>query len=355
MKPKVWPCGLRIRNVYKHKIKRVHMVGIGGAGMCGIAEVLHNMGFVVSGSDLKDGASLRHLRDLGVNIAIGHAAGNVADPHVLVKSTAIEENNVEVAEARVRSIPVISRAEMLAEISRLRNSIFIGGTHGKTTTTALVAAIMEEAGFDPTVIIGGRLNAYGANARLGAGDYLVAEADESDGSFLCLFPIINVITNIDADHLDFYGDQAHIDRAFVDFMNKAPFYGLNVVCGDDPGLRRVLPLVKRPLLTYGLDAGSDLEAEVLELGESSRFSVRFKGSPLGEFCLSQPGRHNILNALAAIGVALQTDIPAEACRRGLAKFRGVGRRFERKGERAGIILVDDYGHHPTEILATLDT
>jgi len=338
-----------------HKVKRVHMVGIGGAGMCGIAEVLHNMGFAVSGSDLKESASVRHLGELGVNIHLGHAVKNVANPHVLVKSTAIPDDNLEVIEARAKGIPVIPRAEMLAEISRLRSSIFIGGTHGKTTTTAITATIMEEAGLDPTVIIGGRFNAYGTNARLGSGDYLVAEADESDGSFLCLFPIMNVITNIDADHLDFYGDQEHIDQAFVDFMNKVPFYGLNVICGDDPGLRRVLPRIKRPTLTYGFSPENDLAAEVINSGPASRFRARLKNASLGEFSLPQPGRHNILNALGAIGVSLQVDIPAETCRRALNRFKGVGRRFELKGEREGIILVDDYAHHPNEIRATLET
>lgn len=331
------------------------MVGIGGSGMSGIAEVLHNLGYVVSGSDMAESAAVRRLRDLGINVAIGHAVGNLADVHVLVKSTAIKDDNEEVAAARERGIPIIPRAEMLAELMRLRTGIAIAGTHGKTTTTSLTAHIFEEAGLDPTVIIGGRLNAYGTNARLGAGDYLLAEADESDGSFLCLLPIMNVITNVDMDHLDFYGDQAAIDESFLAFMNKVPFYGINVICGDDPGLRRILPRVKRPVLTYGFGAGNDLVGEIVELGEVSRFKIRLKGCPLGEVSLAQPGRHNILNALGAVGVAMQAQIPAEVCIRGLAKFNGVGRRFERRGQRGDVLVVDDYGHHPAEIRATLET
>ncbi|MDR2051329.1 MAG: UDP-N-acetylmuramate--L-alanine ligase [Deltaproteobacteria bacterium] len=331
------------------------MVGIGGAGMSGIAEVLHNSGYVVSGSDISDSAAVRHLRELGINISLGHSRHNLADVHVLVKSTAIPDNNEEIVTARERGIPIIPRAEMLAEIMRLHTSIAVAGTHGKTTTTSLTAAILEEAGLDPTVIIGGRLNAHGSNARLGAGKFLVAEADESDGSFLCLFPIMNVVTNVDADHLDFYPDQERIDRAFADFMNKVPFHGTNVICGDDPGLRRILPLVKRPVFTYGFEPGNDMVAEIIELGEISRFTVLLNGKPLGEVRLAQPGRHNILNALGAIGVAMQLQVPVKTCIRGLSGFKGVGRRFERKGIKNDILLVDDYGHHPAEIRATLST
>lgn len=337
------------------RIRKVHMVGIGGSGMSGIAEVLHNLGYVVSGSDMAESAAVRHLRDLGIAVHIGHAVSNLADVHVLVKSTAIKDDNEEVAAARERGVPIIPRAEMLAELMRLRTGIAIAGTHGKTTTTSLTAHIFEEAGLDPTVIIGGRLNAYGTNARLGAGDYLLAEADESDGSFLCLFPIMNVVTNVDMDHIDFYGDQNAIDESFLAFMNKVPFYGINVICGDDPGLRRILPRVKRPVLTYGFGTGNDLVGEVVELGEVSRFKIRLKGCPMGEVSLAQPGRHNILNALGAIGVAMQAQIPAEVCIRGLSKFNGVGRRFERKGIKNDVLVVDDYGHHPAEIKATLET
>jgi UDP-N-acetylmuramate--alanine ligase len=331
------------------------MVGIGGAGMSGIAEVLLNLGYAVHGSDLSDSPVVARLRDLGAVISIGHAGRNLKDAHVLVKSTAVGQDNPEVAAARDRGIPIIPRAEMLAELMRLRTGIAIAGTHGKTTTTSFTAAIFEEAGLDPTVIIGGLLNAYGANARLGGGKFLLAEADESDGSFLCLFPIMNVVTNVDLDHLDFYANQQSIDDAFVQFMNKVPFYGINVACGDDPGVRRILPRVNRPVVTYGLGAGNDLTAEVLECAEISRFVVRLKGCLLGEVTLSQPGQHNILNALGAIGVAMQSDIPVAACIAGLGKFRGVGRRFERKGEKNGVLVVDDYGHHPAEIAATLAT
>ncbi len=338
------------------RVKTIHMVGIGGAGMSGIAEVLLNMGYAVHGSDVAESATVKRLRELGAVVAAGgHAAENLKEAQVLVKSTAVGEDNPEVAAARERGIPVIPRAEMLAELMRLRTGIAIAGTHGKTTTTSFTAAIFDEAGQDPTVIIGGRLNAYGANARLGGGRYLIAESDESDGSFLCLFPIMNVVTNVDMDHMDFYPDRESIDRAFVEFMNKIPFYGINVVCGDDPGVRRLLPQIKRPIMTYGLGPGNDLTAEVLECSEINRFVVRLKGCRLGEVTLTQPGRHNILNALGAIGVSLQADIPLEACIRGLEKFRGVGRRFERIGEFNNILVVDDYGHHPAEIAATLDT
>ncbi len=337
------------------KIRRIHMVGIGGAGMSGIAEVLLNLGYEVHGSDMSESAAVKRLRGLGAAVSIGHAAENLAGAHVLVKSTAVKEDNPEVAAAREQGIPVIPRAEMLAELMRLRTGIAIAGTHGKTTTTSFTAAIFDEAGLDATVIIGGLLNAYGANARLGAGQYLIAEADESDGSFLCLFPIMNVVTNVDMDHMDFYKDLDAIDASFLSFMNKVPFYGINVVCGDDPGVRRLLPRINRPVMTYGFAPGNDLTAEIVNCAESSEFIVRLKGCKLGTITLAQPGRHNILNALAAVGVALQADIPVAACIEGLSKFRGVGRRFERRGEKNGVIVVDDYGHHPAEIAATLAT
>lgn len=338
-----------------NKVKTIHMVGIGGSGMSGIAEVLLNLGYAVHGSDISESAPVERLRDLGALIGIGHAAENVSEAHVLVKSTAIGADNPEVLAAQERGIPIIPRAEMLAELMRLKTGIAIAGTHGKTTTTSFTAGIFEEAGLDPTVIIGGRLNAHGANARLGTGNYLIAEADESDGSFLCLFPIMNVVTNVDMDHLDFFPDQETIDEVFVQFMNKVPFYGVNVVCGDDPGVRRLLPRVNRPVITYGFHARNDLTAEVLACAETSEFVVRLKGIRLGEVRLAQPGRHNILNALAAIGVALQADIPVACCIGALGKYKGVGRRFEKKGEKNGVLVVDDYGHHPVEIAATLAT
>lgn len=331
------------------------MVGIGGSGMSGIAEVLLNLGYEVFGSDMADSATVKRLHSLGATIGIGHAAENVVNAHVLVKSTAVKEDNPEVVAAHEQGIAVIPRAEMLAELMRLKKGIAIAGTHGKTTTTSFTAAIFDEAGLDPTVIIGGRLNAYGANARLGAGEYLVAEADESDGSFLCLFPIINVVTNVDMDHMDYYEDQEAIDATFLKFMNKVPFYGCNVVCGDDLGVRRLLPKVNRPVITYGFGPGNDLTAEIQSLGEVSVFTVLLKGCKLGEVTLSQPGRHNVLNALAAMGVGMHADISVEQCIAGLSKFGGVGRRFERKGEKNGVVVVDDYGHHPAEIEATLAT
>lgn len=338
-----------------NKIRHIHMVGIGGAGMSGIAEVLLNQGYDISGSDLSDSAVVRHLRSLGARVAVGHAAENVGDVQVLVKSTAIGDDNPELVEARRRNIAIIPRAEMLAELMRLRQGIAIAGTHGKTTTTSLTATIFDAAGLDPTVIIGGRLNVYGANAHLGHGKYLIAEADESDGSFLCLLPIINVVTNVDEDHLDYYRNREGIDAAFVQFMNNIPFYGINVVCGDDPGVRALLPRVKRPVLTYGFAADSHLRAVPLESGPRSRFEVWRGNAKLGEVSLPQPGRHNILNALAAIGAAMAADISFERCAEGLSGFGGVGRRFEFKGEKDGVTVVDDYGHHPAEIAATLTT
>lgn len=337
------------------KIRHIHMVGIGGAGMSGIAEVLLNQGYEISGSDLSDSAVVRHLRELGARVAVGHSAENVGDVQVLVKSTAIGDDNPELVEGRRRNIAIIPRAEMLAELMRLRQGIAIAGTHGKTTTTSLTASIFDTAGLDPTVIIGGRLNVYGTNAHLGHGDYLIAEADESDGSFLCLLPIINVVTNVDEDHLDHYKSREAIDAAFVQFMNNVPFYGINVVCGDDPGVRALLPRVKRPVLTYGFAADNHLRAVPLESGLRSRFEVWREDEKLGEVSLPQPGRHNILNALAAIGAAMEADIAFERCAQGLSGFGGVGRRFEFKGEKGGVTVVDDYGHHPAEIAATLAT
>ena len=337
------------------KIKRIYMVGIGGAGMSGIAEVLLNLGYTVTGSDMAESNAVKRLRARGATVYIGHSADNVGREHVLVKSTAIGDDNPEVAEARRRGIPVIPRAEMLAELMRLRQGIAIAGTHGKTTTTSLTASIFDTAGMDPTVIIGGRLNAYGTNAHLGHGEYLIAEADESDGSFLCLLPIINVVTNVDEDHLDHYGTRETLEKAFVQFMNNVPFYGVNFVCGDDPGVRALIPQVKRPVVTYGMGEGCMLRAVPLEVGAVNRFEVWKEGEKLGVAELPQPGRHNILNALAAIGVAIACDIPFEAIQKGLAGFGGVGRRFEFKGERNGVTVIDDYGHHPREIQATLDT
>jgi len=344
------------------KIRAIHMIGIGGSGMSGIAEVLLNLDYTVTGSDMSESATVRRLRSLGAHIAMGHNTENLQTPQVVVRSTAVKDDNPEIIAARAKNIPVIGRAEMLAELMRLRVGIAIAGTHGKTTTTSLIAAIFDAAGQDPTVIIGGLINAYGANARLGQGKYLIAEADESDGSFLCLFPIVNVITNIDFDHIDYYGSQENIDKTFIEFMNKVPFYGINIVCGDDEGCKRVLPHIKRPFITYGFNPDNTLRAEIIECSAKNHFNVfkkitdnqgNYTEELWGEVHLNHPGVHNILNALAAIAVSMEAGIAKEACLAGLADFKGVGRRFERKGAEKGIDIVDDYGHHPAEIVATL--
>ena len=337
----------------KFKINKIHMVGIGGSGMSGIAEVLLNLGYTVSGSDLSQSKAVLHLRSLGATVFPGHDRRHVGQAEVLVKSTAVDSTNPEVLEAQERGIPVIPRAEMLAELMRLKTGIAVAGTHGKTTTTSLLATIFKEAGLDPTVIIGGRLNQYGSNALMGEGEYLIAEADESDGSFLLLFPIMTVVTNVDADHLDFYPDQEAIDEAFVRFMNQIPFYGTNVICGDDPGLKKLLPRINRPMFTYGFKQGNDLQGELLDTPGRNRFRVLIKGREWAEIDLAQPGRHNVLNALGAIGLALEAGLPKEAIVHGLECFGGVGRRFEHKGTVGDVVVVDDYGHHPTEIEATL--
>ena len=337
------------------RIGAIHMIGIGGSGMSGIAEVLINLGYEVHGSDVAESGMVTRLRGLGAHIAIGHSAENLGQVSVVVKSTAVGEDNPEVQAARHRGIPVIPRAEMLAELMRLRTGIAIAGTHGKTTTTSLTATIFEEAHLDPTVIIGGRLNAYGSNARLGSGKYLIAEADESDGSFLCLLPIINVVTNVDRDHVDHFADQAAIDEAFIAFMNNLPFYGVNIVCGDDAGVRRLMPSIKRPVVTYGFGPDNHIRAEVIECTAQSVFSVWVGEKAMGRVTLHHPGMHNILNSLAAIGVALEAGIAFGDVLAGLKKFAGVGRRFERKGEKDGVLVLDDYGHHPVEIAATLAT
>ncbi|MFW5997462.1 MAG: UDP-N-acetylmuramate--L-alanine ligase [Desulfovermiculus sp.] len=337
------------------RVQHIHMVGIGGAGMSGIAEVLLNLGYTVSGSDLAENEPVKRLQSMGAWVAKGHMAANLKEADVVVKSTAVSEDNPEVVEAKNKGIPVIPRAEMLAELMRLKTGIAVAGTHGKTTTTSLLGTVFKEAGLDPTVIIGGRLNRYGSHALMGQGEYLVAEADESDGSFLCLMPIMSIVTNIDADHLDYYPDLQAIKDAFVRFLNYTPFYGLNVVCGDDSNVRQLLPHVKRRVVTYGLGADNDIQARILECGLKSRFQVAVQGEPWGTVTLAQPGRHNVQNALGVIGVALEAGLSKEVIINGLESFAGVGRRLEHKGERDSVLVVDDYGHHPTEILATLDT
>jgi UDP-N-acetylmuramate--alanine ligase len=342
------------------KIQRIHFVGIGGIGMSGIAEVLLNLGYKVSGSDLKMNAVTQRLSSLGAVIFEGHEEEHAADAEVVVVSSAISPANPEVLGARRRHIPVIRRAEMLAELMRLKYGIAIAGMHGKTTTTSMVAAVLAAGGLDPTVVVGGRVDAMGSNARLGKSQYLVAEADESDRSFLNLSPILSVVTNIDREHMDCYRNMRDVKRTFVEFMDRVPFYGMVVACNDDPVLRRLLPQVQRRTVTYGTRRGSDFRIlpTVLETGLGdhhplSRFRVHYAEKDLGEFTLHVPGVHNVLNATAAIVVGVGLDIPLEHIRAALDEFRGVDRRFQVKGRAAGITVIDDYGHHPTEIKATL--
>jgi UDP-N-acetylmuramate--alanine ligase len=346
------------------KIQRIHFVGIGGIGMSGIAEVLLNLGYRISGSDLKNSPVTQRLAALGASIFEGHAAANIAGADVVVTSSAISVDNPEVAEARRLHVPVIQRAEMLAELMRLKYGIAIAGMHGKTTTTSMVAAVLAAGGLDPTVVVGGRVDAMGSNARLGKSQYLVAEADESDRSFLKLSPILSVVTNIDREHMDCYRDMRDVRRTFLEFMERVPFYGLVVGCNDDVVLRRLLPHVHRRVTTYGNSRGSDFlisagaspVSSALDAGDHRpliRFQVNYKEKDLGEFTLRVPGRHNVLNATAAIAVGTALDIPAEKIRCALDAFRGVDRRFQLKGKAAGVSVIDDYGHHPTEIRATL--
>ena len=340
-------------------VKRVHFVGIGGVGMCGIAEVLHNLEFGVSGSDSAENANTKRLAELGINVTLGHAAAHVAGADVVVISSAVNNTNPEVQAARAAKIPVIPRAEMLAELMRLQHGIAIAGTHGKTTTTSLVASVLGQGGLDPTFVIGGRLNSAGVNARLGRGEYLVAEADESDASFLHLQPFMAVVTNIDADHMETYGgDFSRLKQAFIDFLHNLPFYGLAILCIDDPVVREILPFVHKPVRTYGTGAEADVRAtEVTQDGMKMYFNVSIGGNQPLAITLNQPGRHNVLNALAAITVANELHVPEAAIRAGLAGFAGIGRRFEVNGSVAlaggDVLLVDDYGHHPRELAATL--
>jgi UDP-N-acetylmuramate--alanine ligase len=341
----------------RRRVQHVHFVGIGGIGMCGLAELLHNQGYAVSGSDLREGPTLARLRDLGIRVALGHAVKNVGDADVVVYSSAVRPANPELQEAERRKIPVIPRAEMLAEVMRLKEGIAVAGSHGKTTTTSLIAHVLSQAGLDPTAVIGGRVLAQGARpstTRLGAGDLLVAEADESDGSFLRLAPAIAVVTNIDPEHLDHYGSYEALETAFVDFANRVPFWGLAVLCLDHPGVQRILPRINRRTSTYGFVRQADLTATDVRLrGGGMHFGVRRRGEALGEAHLRLPGRHNVLNALATLAVALELDVPFATAAEALASFLGIERRFEHKGEAGGVALVDDYGHHPAEIRATL--
>jgi UDP-N-acetylmuramate--alanine ligase len=347
----------------KHAVKHIHFIGLGGSGMSGIAEVLHNLGYVISGSDLADSATLRRLASLGIRTCVGHAASNLDNVDAVVTSTAVKADNPEVMEARAKRIPVVPRALMLAELMRLKRGIAIAGTHGKTTTTSLVACVLAEAGLDPTFVIGGRLNSAGANAKLGSGDYIVVEADESDASFLNLLPVMAVVTNIDADHMETYGhDFAKLKSAFVDFLHRMPFYGTAVLCADDAAVRDIVSQVSCPVTTYGLNQGAQVRAVDLRHvdGQMSFTVQRRNGVTLPDLpvVLNLPGEHNVLNALAAIAIAVELDVPDAAVQKALAEFRGVGRRFQSYGQvqlptGGACTLIDDYGHHPVEMAATL--
>jgi UDP-N-acetylmuramate--alanine ligase len=344
------------------KIQQIYFVGIGGIGMSGIAEVLLNLGYKVSGSDLKHSSVTERLTALGATVFEGHRAENISGAEVVVTSSAIATENPEVLEAHKLHVPVIQRAEMLAELMRLKYGIAIAGMHGKTTTTSMVAAVLAGGGLDPTVVVGGRVDAMGSNARVGKSRYLVAEADESDRSFLKLSPILSVVTNIDREHMDCYRNMRDVKKTFLEFMDRVPFYGMVVACNDDPLLRRLLPDVQRRTVTYGTKRGSDF---LIKLENGSTSSLRVEGQPLsrfrvsylkkdlGEFTLHVPGVHNVLNATAAIAVGIGLDVEVEAIRSGLDQFRGVDRRFQLRGRAAGVSVIDDYGHHPTEIKATL--
>jgi UDP-N-acetylmuramate--alanine ligase len=347
----------------KHAIRHIHFVGIGGVGMSGIAEVLFNLGYTISGSDLAQSATLKRLADMGIRTFVGHTPANVDGADAVVTSTAVQADNPEVLTAREKRIPVVPRALMLAELMRLKQGIAIAGTHGKTTTTSLVASVLAEAGLDPTFVIGGRLNSAGANARLGQGDYIVVEADESDASFLNLLPVMAVVTNIDADHMETYGhDFGRLKQAFVDFLHRMPFYGTAILCTDDPAVRDIVPQVTCPITSYGFDEGAQVRAvDVRAVGGQMHFTVqRRNGVVLPDLAvvLNLPGRHNVLNALSAIAVAVELNVADAAVQKALAGFKGVGRRFQRYGEVAArdggfFTLIDDYGHHPVEMAATL--
>jgi UDP-N-acetylmuramate--alanine ligase len=347
----------------KHAIKHIHFIGIGGTGMCGIAEVLLNQGYVISGSDAGQNAATARLIGLGAAVAHGHSASNIDGADCIVTSTAVQANNVEVVAARAKHIPIVPRAVMLAELMRMKRGIAVAGTHGKTTTTSLIASILGEAGLDPTYVIGGRLNSAGTNAKLGTGDYIVVEADESDASFLKLLPTLAVVTNIDADHMETYGhDLGKLHQAFVDFLHKMPFYGAAVLCTDDAGVQAILDKVQRPITSYGLNAGAQIRAVNVRAdnGQMHFICERKNGVVLADLpiTLNTPGEHNVRNALAAIAVATELNVPDAAIQSALLKFAGVGRRFQRYGDfktldGGAATLIDDYGHHPVEMQATL--
>jgi UDP-N-acetylmuramate--alanine ligase len=347
----------------KHAIRHIHFVGIGGAGMSGIAEVLLNLGYAISGSDLSDSAALKRLQSLGIQTHVGHDAKNIAGADAVVTSTAVHADNPEVVAAHAKLIPVVPRAVMLAELMRLKTGVAIAGTHGKTTTTSLVASVLAEAGMDPTFVIGGKLNSAGANAKLGSGDYIVVEADESDASFLNLLPVMAVVTNIDADHMDTYGhDFNKLKAAFIEFLHRMPFYGAAILCTDDAAVRSILPEVSRPITSYGFNEEAQVRAVNVRADNGRMcFTVQRRNGitlPDLDITLNLAGEHNVLNALAAIAIAVELNVPDEALQKALAEFKGVGRRFQRHGEVAAksggeFTLIEDYGHHPVEVAATL--
>jgi len=347
----------------KHAIRHIHFVGIGGAGMSGIAEVLLNLGYVVSGSDLSDSVALKRLQSLGIQTHVGHDAKNIVGADAVVTSTAVQADNPEVVAAHAKLIPVVPRAVMLAELMRLKTGVAIAGTHGKTTTTSLVASVLAEAGMDPTFVIGGKLNSAGANAKLGSGDYIVVEADESDASFLNLLPVMAVVTNIDADHMDTYGhDFNKLKGAFIEFLHRMPFYGAAILCTDDAAVRSILPEVSRPITSYGFNEGAQVRAVNVRADNGRMcFTVQRRNGitlPDLDITLNLAGEHNVLNALAAIAIAVELNVPDAALQKALAEFKGVGRRFQRHGEVAAknggeFTLIEDYGHHPVEVAATL--
>ncbi|HQA04402.1 MAG TPA: UDP-N-acetylmuramate--L-alanine ligase [Thermodesulfovibrio thiophilus] len=339
-----------------YQYKKIHFVGIGGIGMSGIAEVLYNMGYTVTGSDIKESETVKRLKSFGIKVFIGHSRDNIDNTDVVVYSSAVKQDNPELIKAKSLGIPVIPRAEMLAELCRLKYSILVAGAHGKTTTTSLIATVLTDAGFDPTIVIGGKLKSIGTNAKLGQGEFLVAEADESDGSFLKLTPAVAVITNIDREHLDYFKTLRKIKKAFLEFGNKVPFYGVSILCRECRHVRDLIPHLTRRYVTYGFDESSDFRAGNIEyLSPKVSFEAFYRGKSLGRFAITVPGKHNVLNALATIAAAKELSIPLERVKESLENFTGIGRRFEFKGEKRGIKFYDDYGHHPTEIKAVLKT
>ncbi len=339
------------------RVKKIHFMGIGGIGMSGIAELLINLGYEISGCDLKKSSITRRLESLGAKISYQHSKEHINGTDVLVYSSAISPDNPEIIEARRKAIPVIPRAEMLAELMHFKYGIAVSGAHGKTTTTCMIASVLNAAHIDPTVVIGGKLSIWdGSNARLGQGEILVAEADESDGSFLSLSCVIAVVTNIDYEHIDYYKSMDRLRKAFIEFINKVPFYGAAIICSDNEELRSIMPYIKRRYLTYGLGADADIRARnIKKKGFGTSFEIIYKNDPIGEVCVGMPGMHNVLNALAAIGVGIELNLDIQAIKEGLKNIGGLERRFQVKGKEGDILVMDDYGHHPTEILATLKT